>query len=1727
MLQGRRVYQIFYLLLVVLAATTLADDSFLGGSITYTWIERNGKTFAQIDLTTGWLYGHGRCGATCDETKLNTNFTNRATLFADFTKAIGHDTTPLNSLITQNAVEQIIGLNKANNWEQNRMLFELEVGNEKDFKIQIDGSMWRWMKDIRGGPENWRLLANIPNRIRSDTNQRNRCPSFHVKPVYRVKLDVVSKIKLTVTDEDGDIIKCQKTSGREAEGASNRAGHDITVDTETCVVTVNANSSNGLKDQDMIPVTLKVLDYNRVNMKLGTEGWTSNNYALGTAAVQVNNRYCYSHAFLYFRDESEESRCFRIKVKENPFTDDKPEDNTKPSFVHFPASEQLVDCSIGTSCLLPIFIQSSSNVTKVSCTKSFVDEASISLDSRTVQSMTNTYVATLSFLHPTYGKNKICVDAKDITGKISDEACLNTFIEPPDACLSGPCKNAGQCVSNRIEGTFVCHCLGSYSGTLCEDKKNSCSANPCVHAKNCRDTTTEFHCYCIAGYTGDRCEINIDDCKPESCTRNGICKDGVDSFDCDCYERYEGINCSKDTCPEASKDLLTCPAEGCFDDPCHGNGLCTTGGVCWCLKGYDTDYNCSQRKGVPTVSLGKTTEQMKSTRVVNPPKRSNHFEGIDNIYSVEIEMPTNVADKEQNYVCLMASISTFQTTVCYELKFVSDDSQNTASNNTHFVPPTPVEGSSLKCIENERCSILLHTSSNNQTCEDVRSSTYGVRVIQTKFMDTSCLTEAMFEYSTAGYPCQNGGECFLDIDTGGKYHCICPKSYIGTYCEKGPCHQNTCQNNAYCQILNETDSCICQAGFQGQYCESSINQPDKQMQFIDLALPSALTCVVYKTCYFQLKSTSSLISPGYVSFVLQVKYIHVTKFDDKGNFMVSVQLMSKKEGTFDLCLQTIDTEGVNQDELCIKVTGVSDVSSLYGHKNLPHFIEPSLPTNAEVECVERGSCHVLYYITRGDISVNDEISLVPTKDDGFDIYYIYSNCQGVLKNIDNCTVDISIINMAKDVNTTKRFCGVISYGNGNNGEERCFDLSVVEGPKAKPKGCQSLHCHNGGFCDGHYPFKPVCYCRRGFAGDDCKTVVSPQAVFGGQVQAPFYVGQLGLPAEIQCLVRQTCVIPYQFVAKPGRTEAPDIFLGYVNPDIIVENPSMYADSKSNGVFFGSTTSIPLTAGVFKVCLQSLSDSKTVIEQCLDIRSVDSVEEAVDMTKPHFVQPTVPTETLLLCEVSKQCHIDIHYTNGEEFGFPGECPAFTSPEFLEGLHIFKSEYSTSGCTSDVTYIPSSVNVTHTFCIQLSFPGKKGENRCFQIQAVSDLSQNVTHPCTGMTCENEGKCIADFITTPATANCVCRYGYDGSKCEKDLIDDGHIVGTEVYEAMLDAGQIFDGNSAVPNNTLCYKPEACCLTVAYYGVSKHPPILESNDLFMKETSTYTPDKTLPTRHLAEICVEGDIGIHTLCLKTTSDGTKGGVITDELCLEIEIVSGGEHPIQALPHFRNSVSNGSRLSCHADSNCHFSMFTAKTTDESCEQVRECETRIGGTYVFPTQDANDLCVTDIAVKTGELHHVDEICVTAGVDGEKRFLSLESTCPLELGNCDHSHCLNIASCFPSDLEEAICVCDKQATGTSCDQVEVVKAAITDEGFEGARNNTLSGDRQCNCIVKEKEKTSVNTKAVVKSAGMGAGGMASAMGIAGAIFGIIKKFKNNKKHTVSPSLEEKTAVKPHKA
>ena len=75
------------------------------------------------------------------------------------------------------------------------------------------------------------------------------------------------------------------------------------------------------------------------------------------------------------------------------------------------------------------------------------------------------------------------------------------------------------------------------------------------------------------------------------------------------------------------------------------------------------------------------------------------------------------------------------------------------------------------------------------------------------------------------HKCKNGGTC---VDGVNDYHCVCPHSYAGKYCEDkievcSP-YFNPCKNGAKCEPLNNNSyKCHCTSNFTGQNCSSPID----------------------------------------------------------------------------------------------------------------------------------------------------------------------------------------------------------------------------------------------------------------------------------------------------------------------------------------------------------------------------------------------------------------------------------------------------------------------------------------------------------------------------------------------------------------------------------------------------------------------------------------------------------------------------------------------------------------------------------------------------------------------------------------------------------------------------------------------------------------------------------------------------------------------------------------
>ncbi|XP_053389033.1 fibropellin-1-like, partial [Mercenaria mercenaria] len=745
---------------------------------------------------------------------------------------------------------------------------------------------------------------------------------------------------------------------------------------------------------------------------------------------------------------------------------------------------------------------------------------------------------------------------------------------------------------------------------------------------------------------------------------------------------------------------------------------------------------------------------------------------------------------------------------CHVLMYTSFAS----SRHSCSGPSTNSSGSFTGCDkddkDNDEDDPDRSAKATDPCCENVVSSSADVTVYQAHPRGPSCVTETAFKFASAGEkdicfqsasaktdfqqicykvgvydstsdpcsssPCLNNGHCF-HVDHN-NFKCICADNYTGDKCEKGPCQpaDNRCHNGAYCQTNYGVATCICRAGYSGQTCNidpSSLHE--SSAEFTDTAEPLVFPCVIRQTCSIALLLTGPsghipMVSPGYIDLSILLEEIKtVDRKPVQNSYQTDIKIKPLELGVKDMCIQTMNITGVNTDELCFKVNVIFDVISIYGFKDRPHFIEPSMPTNTEAECMAEGPCHVLYHVTPGIENENECVTFIPHPPDGFVNYHLFSscdNCKPGNSSNGNCTVDVSIVN--SNIGTVRHFCLSVGLkGSSVGGERRCFNIIVKDPSTVGKVGCQILSCANGGFCDSHDPSRPVCFCPKGFSGTNCEKaeVLSPMT----NAQTQTFIGDLALPTKLKCVVNKSCSIPFQVVSKPGIT--PTVSLGY-NDLCLVEAPSLKALGNSSTVFEGYTVATPTTAGNFKLCLQANLNSKTEDEMCVMIEVTRKAIAMTDQTKPYFLSPTITTDSTVLCVVNKACHIDMHVTAGDNFGFVGRCPALTETSRIpvQGVHIFYGIRQAAECITDVSYIPPAADGVHVLCLQVALPGKKGEERCYTINVVNDTQEEVISPCRGVTCEHGGKCLVDFGSTPPRAYCLCTSGFTGNDCKLDIDD-----------------------------------------------------------------------------------------------------------------------------------------------------------------------------------------------------------------------------------------------------------------------------------------------------------------------------------------------------------------------
>ncbi|XP_052272462.1 uncharacterized protein LOC127872979 isoform X1 [Dreissena polymorpha] len=1092
-------------------------------------------------------------------------------------------------------------------------------------------------------------------------------------------------------------------------------------------------------------------------------------------------------------------------------------------------------------------------------------------------------------------------------------------------------------------------------------------------------------------------------------------------------------------------------------------------------------YVASKTGLVPLVTMSASDDIGKAS-TVGPTVRQDLFQGVDNVFTSYVTIKGRPQDMNGHYVCITAtdsSNSTMNDTTCYQLKFDLNGGLNPMPQ-VHFVEPAPQTDSTFVCYINERCSVILYT--NNVTkCEHVVSA--GVKFTVFAPLDNKdgrCVTEVMistetiddftgcfrstesnyeercFQFSIIdkntdpcassgdiihGY-CQNHGICFTTGRT--DYQCFCNgEGYTGKNCSKGPCvpEDNKCSTNGYCITDDHVITCMCKNGFTGDTCDTDIGGTfapsiTDGARFINTGKPKEVNCNRNFLCgtYAIVGGSFNagerpVVNVGYVSPELEIKdFKTISQNSSTTLFQTFVTFMPKEEGTFDLCLQTLNNARVNKDETCFVVRVTEGTDTVYGILDHPHFVHPSLQPDSTVECKAGTECHVMYTVTPGNLHSQECIDFkveIPETEKS----HVFTTCRPCVDgNVSNheCTIDIAI----RPANDSRVCLSLQIATSGLKGEERCFSVSTIPALNADKKGCQLLECQNDGFCDGHDPTHPMCYCRPGFSGRNCQTDMK---IPNGGCQNTFMSGHV--TTEIECSF-ENCTYPFQAC----RDSSVAIKSGFVSPQLDVYIPFAVVSSPTTCECKTVTSNIEsFSTGRFSFCLQ-LTDANGFVhdEICPNVvvKGADAKNE-VAKDKPYFITPTLPTGSSILCEVTSACQLTVYYTDGATFGSSQECPSLkqTSSNLLDGLHIFPPTHVTRECKNAITYQPQTnltAGETRSLCLTVAVPGKQGEERCYRLKFVNNKTDEVPHPCKGVNCFGDAVCVADLQMKSGT--CVCPPGYISGNCStvynttRDL--PGVINFTEHTHSPCTPH--FDPTHAIAKKIACILGTECVVPISYTGLQANPPIKGfCNSTLSVGSKVVSPDPHNTNYHELLVNVSGSEGEYKCCYQTTVNGTTFGMNIDEICFLIAIQKL-DQGLTTIPKNTSITrpNENSTFICLPDVSCHLTI-ASQLKDGNCEPIKECGDGILGAHVFETHlESDGQCVTDVAYTSAGMPGLKDLCIKPERGAEEYHVFLDVQNSTGFGPCQKLHCKNGGTCMSEEFTPT-CACKPGYTGRDCD------------------------------------------------------------------------------------------------
>uniref|UniRef100_A0A096MBN5 Uncharacterized protein n=1 Tax=Poecilia formosa TaxID=48698 RepID=A0A096MBN5_POEFO len=134
-------------------------------------------------------------------------------------------------------VEEVSG-----EWCQTEGVITHQLPNNTGFQTKLDGGAW--INNILNRIVNWRAVAAVELRNRSDIGKPNTSPQTTILPALRVPVNCPRTINLLAFDPDGDEVKCRYGNATDSECNPCDPPPVLNVSSQSCSLTFSSSVSN-------------------------------------------------------------------------------------------------------------------------------------------------------------------------------------------------------------------------------------------------------------------------------------------------------------------------------------------------------------------------------------------------------------------------------------------------------------------------------------------------------------------------------------------------------------------------------------------------------------------------------------------------------------------------------------------------------------------------------------------------------------------------------------------------------------------------------------------------------------------------------------------------------------------------------------------------------------------------------------------------------------------------------------------------------------------------------------------------------------------------------------------------------------------------------------------------------------------------------------------------------------------------------------------------------------------------------------------------------------------------------------------------------------------------------------------------------------------------------------------------------------------------------------------